>query len=435
MDKRNPLDLRPVATGDVVALFRAWSSFGSETVTRMFDATQSAASRMAEATASHWANGVNARGLAEDMLAEGALLATNVAAAPMSALAVAVAQIDAGGDDLPAEVEDALSCGAPAPIARSVSLDPQDANRQRLDLAERAGALAESARHTIPETRVADRFVLPARVLDASQAWASWHVSTSLAWGLIEEAVALGHQPVEALAFYEPVSVGTGQSMVSIVATDYRASDFGVLREIGLTLSVTPRGGAFPDPGQMFLRLIVTDPYSLVAARRIWGIRKDLCDAEGAGPRSALDVAYSENRVCFGLGAARSGVLRPSDRFEIDFPRFGRGASHRVPGLICSMIEPEGRSAGPVAPARSVLTRSGTGEGLQFGGDVRLTLGQKNKGAATNGCFCAGGMACLCETMRRLDLPERRPAANGWTERMSGTLGEPALINAPGRPI
>jgi hypothetical protein len=45
-----------------------------------------------------------------------------------------------------------------------------------------------------------------------------------------------------------------------------------------------------------------------------------------------------------------------------------------------------------------------------------------------SGCLCSGGMACLCNTLRSLGIAGRKPAANGWTERMTCTLDGPVAV-------
>jgi hypothetical protein len=354
---------------------------------------------------------------------EYAALAAGLMAVPGSAIGTAVTAFDAPTPD---PLEPALSGSTPNATVTRVAIDQDIAIAQRRELARRAGFAGTEPILDFPKQEAGAPFLLPARVLDASQAWAAWFIPVETARQLMRQACDLGHQPPELLDAFEPATVGPGDAMITLLASDYRASDFGVTQEIGLSLSVTPRDGRMADPGQLFLRLIVTDPFSLAAARQIWGIRKDLWNnAAAATPAARLEAAYGPDRVVFGLGARRPRTVSRAGTLQVSFPRFGTGRSDRMPGVIYAMVEPHAPPAAPVAPAASILTRSGAREGVQVGGEVRLDLPESPEAGKAAGCLCAGGMACLCATLRGLELDRRRPAANGWTERMTGTLGEP----------
>jgi hypothetical protein len=413
-----------VTTGDVMRLYRAWAGFGQEVIARPVALTWAAGGRVAETVAESLQRSWQTEAVMSEIGREYASLAAALLAVPSAAAGTAVAQFDAPDRD---PMGRWLGGAAPLGNVSQVAVDHDIAVRQRRELARRAGFKGDEALLDLPEMTPGAPFLLPARVLDASQAWASWFVPVAAARKMMEEACALGHQPPEVLEAFEPVTVGPGEAMVTLLASDYRASDFGVTQEIGLTLSVTPRGMVFPDPGQMFLRLIVTDAFSLAAARQIWGIRKDFWDNAGARtPRGRLEAAYAADRVRFGLGALLPGSA--GGTFLFDAPRFGMGRSERLPAVVYSMVEPRGLPPGPVVPARSEMIRSGVREGMQFGGSVKLSLPESRSAGEAAGCLCAGGMACLCETLRGLGLDRRRPAANGWTERMSCTLDEPAPL-------
>ncbi len=429
MEYRHSLDQRRATKDDAYRVSRAWGRCGWDVASRPLALTWASGRRMAEIAArglfDTWAPSSVANGISREY----ANLALDLLAVPSSAAATAAARFDAAAaPQADPVIERALSGAAPVARAKPVDLAPVVAEEQMHFLAARAGG---EVRDFDPETlraQLPNRFLLPARVLDASQAWASWFVPVEVARGLLRKAVELGHQPGEVADAFEPVSVGPGEAMVSVLATDYRASDFGVLREIGLTLSVSPRGARFPDPGQIFLRLIVTDPWSLGAARQIWGIRKDYWDTQGITPRSQVDVSYSEDRARFGVKTFQPGTVAEPRTLVLDFPRFGAGRSEAVPSTIYSMAEPRGRSAGPAAPVRSTLRRSGAQEGVQYGGTVRIGLPETRDKGRDAGCLCSIGMACLCDTLRDLCLDRRKPAANGWTEHMTGQLEEPAPV-------
>ena len=417
-------------------LYRAWAGLGQEVVARPVALSWQAGGRMAEQAAERLLGAWNPEGLAVDVAREYANLAQGLMTVPSAAARAAVAQFDTPGRD---PQEQALSGSAPPETVAGVVIDHDIARRQRRELAALAGHAPDDPALTLPPRAGDAPFLMPARVLDASQAWASWFVPVAAAQRLTEDAVRTGHQPAEVLQALAPVAVGAGEAMVTLLVSDYCASDFGVTQEIGLTLTVTPRGGGFPDPGQIFLRLVVTDPFSLAAARQIWGIRKDFWNnAAATTPRGRIEAAYAADRMRMGFGArlpgAGGGALR------IEFPRVGSGRSQDVPGVIYSMVDPHGPPAGPVAPARSILCRSGVREGLQVAGPVTLALPADRPAGQAAGCLCAGGMACLCDTLRGLGLDRRPPAANGWTERMTCTLDQPVPVadqplgNSPATP-
>jgi len=414
-----------VTSRDMLRLYRAWAGFGQAMIARPAALTWQAGERMADGVAGGLMGPWNPEAVATGLLRAYADLARDLLAVPSAAAGVAVARFDA--PDTTA-MDAALSGSAPASALVGVAIDHAIAERQRRDLAGRAGHDPDDPVLHVPAMTSDAPFLLPARVLDASQAWAAWFIPVATARDLMQDACRLGHHPPEMLDAFEPVSVGAGAAMVTLLASDYRASDFGVTQEIGLTLTVTPRGGEFPDPGQLFLRLVVTDKYSLAAARQIWGIRKDFWNnAAARTPMARLETAYAEDRVRVGLGTRLPGAGRGALR--VTFPRVGTGQSHDMPGLIYSMVEPHGMSAAPLVPARALLRRSGQGEGMQIGGAVAIDLPADRAAGQAAGCLCAGKMACLCDTLRALGLDRRRPAANGWTERMTCTLAEPVPVS------
>lgn len=413
-----------VTSRDMLRLYRAWAGFGQAIIARPVALTWQAGERMTDGVAGSlvgpWNPGAMATGLAQAY----ADLARDLLAVPSAAAGIAVARFDAPDT---APLDAALSGSAPAPTMAAVVIDHALAERQRRDLAGRAGHDPDDPDLRVPAMTSDAPFLLPARVLDASQAWAAWFIPLGTAHHLMQEACRLGHHPPEMLDAFEPVSVGAGKALVTLLASDYRASDFGVTQEIGLTLTVTPRGGDFPDPGQLFLRLVVTDKYSLAAARQIWGIRKDFWNnAAARAPMARLEAAYAEDRVRFGLGARLPGAGRGALR--ITFPRVGAGQSHDMPGLIYSMVAPHDLPPAPLVPARALLRRSGQREGMQIGGAVTLDLPGDRAAGQAAGCLCTGKMACLCDTLRGLGLDRRRPAANGWTERITCTLAGPVPV-------
>jgi len=243
-------------------------------------------------------------------------------------------------------------------------------------------------------------FPMPARVLDASQGWAMFFVSTEAA------NRSLGAAGESLVAF----DAGGGRTPLMIIGVDYRNSDFGVYPEFVVALTVTAKG----DPaGQLFayyLAIVVTQEFTREAARVAWGLEKIVC--------LKLAVRYAPDNVRFGLSGERGKAL------SIAFPRFGDGASSDQPTFSLSQ-----RGGG--ADRRTywaMTTKSGSGEGTQIGGSVELELGVPGDGS----CLCGDGKsACLCDTLRTFDIADRLPAANGWTERQTALFGGPRLLEFP----
>jgi hypothetical protein len=73
-----------------------------------------------------------------------------------------------------------------------------------------------------------------------------------------------------------------------------------------------------------------------------------------------------------------------------------------------------------------MLTLSGRGQGIQVGGSVSIRLGS----ADCAHCVCRGlAEDCLCRTLEEFEVKDRLPAANGWTEHLSGILGAPQAVH------
>jgi hypothetical protein len=243
-------------------------------------------------------------------------------------------------------------------------------------------------------------FTMPARVLDASQGWALYFISTGAANRVLGAA----------RDFVSAFDAGGGRTPFMIVGVDYRNSDFGCYPEFVLALTVTAKG----DPaGQLFthyLAIVVTQEFTKEAARVVWGLEKIV------NPK--LEVRYAADDVRFGLSSEEGKTL------SIRFPRFGGGQSSDQPTFSVSQ-----RGDGPEKRIYwAMTTKSGSGEGTQISGSVVLELGVPRHGA----CLCADGKtACICETLRGLDIADRLPAANGWTERQTAVFCPPRLLDLP----
>jgi hypothetical protein len=286
-------------------------------------------------------------------------------------------------------------------------------------VAEKAAMEFARAPHSDPQPSVGDEgtgpategdyfevagkpFAMPARVLDASQGWAMFFVPTEAA------NRSLGAASDYLCAF----DAGDGRTPLTVIGVDYRNSDFGVYPEIAVALTVTAKG----DPaGQLFvhyLAIVVTQEFTREAARVVWGLEKIVAPE--------LMASYAADTVRFGLPDHSGKTL------SIGFPRFGDGHSSDMPTFSisqrCSPMAPEPRTCW------AMMTKSGSGEGTQIGGSVRLQLGTPADGL----CLCSDSKsACLCETLRTFGITERLPAANGWTERQTAVFGPPRLLDLP----
>jgi hypothetical protein len=238
---------------------------------------------------------------------------------------------------------------------------------------------------------------LPVRFIDASQGWAVYVV-------LCERARRMLGSSAD---FLIPFDLGGGRTLLAVLGTDYRASDLGRCQEIALALAVTLRSAPMDVPGGMFLGIGVSGEFACDTGRAIWGLRKVF--------NKDLSVAYHPDRAAFGL-------VHP-ESLSIGFPRFGQRRSEGIPVSIYSQQNGgEGHSA---TPLRSVLTLSGRGQGIQVGGSVSIRLG----GGDRTHCVCRGSPEdCLCRTLDELEVKDRLPAANGWTEHLSGILDAPQAV-------
>jgi hypothetical protein len=243
-------------------------------------------------------------------------------------------------------------------------------------------------------------FAMPARVLDASQGWAMFFISTKAA------NRALG----AASDYLSAFDAGDGRTPLTIIGVDYRNSDFGVYPEIAIALTVTAKGDPACQLFVYYLAIVVTQEFTREAARVVWGLEKIVA------PK--LMASYTADAVRFGLPDHSGKAL------SIRFPRFGDAHSSDIPTFSIS------QRYSPAAPKPywAMMTKSGSGEGAQIGGSVLLELGTP----ADSLCLCSDNKsACLCETLRAFDIAERFPAANGWTERQTAVFGPPRLLDLP----
>ena len=242
---------------------------------------------------------------------------------------------------------------------------------------------------------VMDRpFLLPARVIDASQGWALYFVVAETArkyLGMAEKD-------------FDVVDAGHGRTPVVILGVDYRASDFGTYPELVLSVLVQPRGQTVAMPLVHYLAIVVSQRFTQEVARVVWGLEKTLVPTTRA--------IYAPKEVRFEVAP---GAL------SITFPRFGDGRS--APLSIHELSFRDG------VAMEAISMRAGAAEGMQIGGSVKLVLADPDAGT----CLCRGNRKdCLCDMLRAFDIEKKLPAANGWTETMSGSFGPPVPVSRSG---
>lgn len=290
-------------------------------------------------------------------------------------------------------------------LSELAAMAPSVAEKTAMDLTRRSHAHLEpyiGAGDAAPEAAGeyfevnGKPFAMPARVLDASQGWAMYFVPTEAANN------SLG----AARKFVSAFDAGGGRTPLTILGVDYRNSDFGRYPEFVVALTVTAKGDPARQLFTYYLAIVVTQEFTKEAARVIWGLDKMLCPE--------LGVRFAADEVLFGLSD------KPGKALSISFPRFGAGRSSDLP--IFSVSRRGERTYW------ALTTKSGSGEGMQIGGSVKLRLGVAGDGE----CLCGDGKSpCLCETLRAFDIADRLPAANGWTERQTAAFGAPRLLDLP----
>ena len=235
--------------------------------------------------------------------------------------------------------------------------------------------------------------MLPLRFQAAKQGWALYFPDAEKAQAMLGPSGAR----------FEVCRFG-GKAMLVVYGIDFEQTDFGGYHEVGVELWVRPKDDPTLFPGTVVIRMSVDSEWSRVAANAIWHFDKLLT------PR--MVPTYRAQSATFPVDDADTNTL------AITLPRFGSGRSTGVPLQYFSIDRSEGARRGQ--PLCTVFHRSAHGEGMQYGGDVQLRLGD---GTGRN-CFCGvdptKSVVCTCEFLRELGLPALRPFANGWAEHMNG---------------
>jgi hypothetical protein len=235
--------------------------------------------------------------------------------------------------------------------------------------------------------------LLPDRIHDAAQGFVVYPVAKEPLQELLKEYPG---QPFQAL------ELSPGRTALAIFIVDYRESDLGSYRELGIAFLVTPP----LDPlalGLYTWALPVTDQFSCDAGRMIWGYPKSL---------QFLDFVYAANTV----NCVLRGQQHELPVLTLTLPRGGSGSTTAVPIYSYTIRE--------AIPYRSIFLRNGRGERVRTGGQgVKLVLGEEGPNATDP----------IWRLLRGLGVVDAVPILSSWTEHMSGWCGEPVRLDS--RPL
>lgn len=242
--------------------------------------------------------------------------------------------------------------------------------------------------------------MLPIRFAEASQGWAAFAVDAAKAQKALETLPPYG-EIFEVLQF-------SGQALLVIYAVDFRKTDLGAYHEVGVEVWVRPKANRSAFPGTAIIRMSVDGEFSVEGAHAAWNFIKLLA------PR--MQPTYRDESVTFPVDHDDPNTL------ALTLPRFGRGRSTDLP-IRYYTVKPRDHAAWCV-----IFRRNTQREGIQFGGDVVVRLGDGKGG----NCFCAlkgggGREQCLCAALRDMGLP-KAPLANGWAESMTGHVEAPYTV-------
>jgi Acetoacetate decarboxylase (ADC) len=216
---------------------------------------------------------------------------------------------------------------------------------------------------------------LPCVVRDASAGTAMFEVDCDAAQAMVPDA-------------FEVVESAPGRCQLVIAVIDYRDNDLGDYLEIGITFVVVPRGG-LGEPGTYIYRLPVDQGFTCEAGRMIWGFPKSV---------EEITLDYEDDSVTATLSMGGELVLR------LTLPRGGDDVMAPAPMVTYTMIDG--------VACRTPFTQGGAGAQVLVGGEgVRLELGDHP----------------LARELAALGLPADAVLST-WTERMSGSFGEPAGV-------
>lgn len=269
-----------------------------------------------------------------------------------------------------------------------------------------------------------DRFRLPFRVADASQAFATWSVDR----GLIQDELDARGRGMSRPKL-RAADVGADRTLLALSFIDYRDSDLKEpAYELVLAALVAPEDdplaiGLFP-----LATILVSSEENMELGKEAWGFPKE-CVAQnrsGCSGLGAWTVQYRPSALSCSVTLNASANLA----IDVTFPRGGEAASPPIP--LAWYTHKNGHWH------RSILTRSGTGESVRIG---RSGFSLRIQGIP------AGNSATA--TARRPDsIPDwlyfagivdpdgiciRPPMNTGWTEHFTASISPAVLLPRPTR--
>lgn len=221
---------------------------------------------------------------------------------------------------------------------------------------------------------------MPVGVRDASAGTVMYEVDAAKAQALL---------PGDAFSVEES---SPGRAQLNLAVIDYRDNDLGDYNEIGITLFVTPTGGAPETTGTFITHLPVNQEFTCQAGKQIWGFPKSVED---------ITLDYAADHVTATLTMAGQHVLR------LTLPRGGHDEMPQMPMTTYTYID--GVAHG------TAFTQGGSGSQVlsaPTNGTVRLEL----------------GVHPLALQLKELGLVSATPQLVTWTEHMQGQFETPEPV-------
>jgi len=286
----------------------------------------------------------------------------------------------------------------------------------KIDLKQFKNQFKQPEPHAIHEIN-GKQVMLPVRFGDATHGWAMYAVDATKAQKALDAAKvpnAPGKVPNAPETYgdtYEVLEVA-GQAYITVYGVDFKKTDLGPYRELGVEIWVRPKANLSTFPGTLVIKMAVDKQFSVDAANKLWNFGKLMAPG--------MSATYNEHAHT----ATFSMKSDDEHSLAITVPRFGRSRTTDLPIRYYS-VSPDGSAAWSC-----VFNRSSEHEGMQYGGNVELRLGDSTGGH----CFCAlknggGRKTCLCLALKDMGLP-KVPICNGWAQDMTGQVDAPVAVGA-----
>ncbi|HZP88144.1 MAG TPA: acetoacetate decarboxylase family protein [Burkholderiales bacterium] len=244
-----------------------------------------------------------------------------------------------------------------------------------------------------PHQPLLSRLVLPTRVRDASQAFAFYAVPIDMIQGELDKHKRLG---------LRAWALDGRRAVLAIFVVDYRDSDLGCYRELGVACLAAPEHEPLAA-GLYTLFLGVDDAFSCAAGRSIWGYPKTI---------HRIEITYGPASMRCKLWNDRAAALQETPSMSIELPNGGSLESRSIPCYTYA------RKNGLLH--RVVVTRTGVGESWHRDAQsVKLRLSPHAGNSPVNKLLLSLGLKC--------DASDNLLAAS-WTQKMTAELDVPTPI-------